>query len=365
MENMDKNSSPASPWIEALELWWQALAPTTPPEHHHILRKLIDQGKSYFALNGEFLKAFQQSPKDEMQPNEWRELWNKGFEVLRENFEHLYHAQPTKTTWDAPLQDWQKATSILSLIPIDNLRELLARHSNMAHEVFGAHLQPLLNVPQMGYTREWQERQQEMSRLWIEYQQAQQAYSALFAKIGIRTINLMQEKVLATETAPNIAVENLRDLYDIWVECGEKAYAETVVTAEFAEVNARLLNTLMSWKLQQRGMADEFASMMNLPTRRELDTLSLRMQQLRRENKALQAGQDGSAIEDIRHELYSLRDEVNMLKNMLKKQQAHSPNTLLARLNPTCVNTPKKTAKKSVSSVSSESPITPPKEENK
>lgn len=85
---------------------------------------------------------------------------------------------------------------------------------------------------------------------------------------------------------------------------------------------------------------------MNMPTRCELDTLSLRMQQLRRENKILQAEQDGSVLDEVRQELYSLHDEVEMLKHILKKQQSSSPNNLLARLNPTCVNAPKKTPKK-------------------
>jgi class III poly(R)-hydroxyalkanoic acid synthase PhaE subunit len=357
METMDKNSSPASPWIEALEMWWQALAPSTPPEHRQVLRKLIDQGKSYFALNGEFLKAFQQAPKEEMLPEEWQKLWENGFATLKENFENLYDSQKHYAAWEAPLNDWQKTAASLSLLPIDHLRNFQDQNSQTAHEIFGAHLQPLLNVPKLGYTREWQERQQEMSQLWIQYQEAQQAYSTVFSKIGIRTINLMQAKVLAIHNSdnPDLEISRLRDLYNLWVECGEAAYAETVVTPEFAEVNAHLINTLMAWKRHQRLVVDEFAGMMNMPTRCELDTLSLRMQQLRRENKELQAEQDGSVLDDVRQELYSLRDEVEMLKHILKKQQTTSPNNLLARMNPSCVNTPKKTVKKT--STEAEMPI--------
>jgi class III poly(R)-hydroxyalkanoic acid synthase PhaE subunit len=82
-------------------------------------------------------------------------------------------------------------------------------------------------------------------------------------------------------------VESARALYDSWVGCCEQVYAEEVKTAEYARISGRLINAQMAVKQRMAIMVDEALGAMNMPTRSELRTLQDRLQETRREYKAL------------------------------------------------------------------------------
>jgi hypothetical protein len=88
------------------------------------------------------------------------------------------------------------------------------------------------------------------------------------------------------------------------VGCCEDVYAEEVQTAEYARIHGQLVNAQMALKQRMSVMVDEALGAMNMPTRSELRTLQDRLQETRRETKAL------------RHELA-----------MMKKQMAASAGT--------------------------------------
>ncbi|MFQ5936933.1 MAG: poly(R)-hydroxyalkanoic acid synthase subunit PhaE, partial [Acidiferrobacterales bacterium] len=78
-----------------------------------------------------------------------------------------------------------------------------------------------------------------------------------------------------------------RELYDVWVDCCEDVYGDYVATDEYAELHARLVNTLMALKRHAGAIIDEVLGAMNMPTRREVNTLHHRLQQMRREGNAM------------------------------------------------------------------------------
>ncbi len=82
-------------------------------------------------------------------------------------------------------------------------------------------------------------------------------------------------------------VDSARGLYDLWVGCCEEVYAEQVMTPEYARIHGRLVNALMALKQRLSIMVDETLGALNMPTRSEVRTLQDRLQETRRENKAL------------------------------------------------------------------------------
>jgi polyhydroxyalkanoate synthase subunit PhaE len=69
------------------------------------------------------------------------------------------------------------------------------------------------------------------------------------------------------------------------------------MTAEYARLHSQVVNTLMALKRRMATMVDETLGAMNMPTRAELRTLQDRLQETRRENKALR--QDVEALKDL------------------------------------------------------------------
>lgn len=329
----DAYTSAADTWADSLELWWKALSPSIEPDQHEVFRKFIEQGKSYFRLNSEFLSILPNLSNSDKDSPEWQRLWDVGMSELRNNFANLTNSgQSNAGFWALPLENWQRTLGIFSVLPLDFLKNLESYLENNEQGFFYEQLKPLCTLPNFNYPQEWQENLQESIRLLIDYQQAQQEYAAVFGKIGLRSIDLLQHNV-ATLQGEEVQFDNLRTVYDLWVECGETAYSEFVNSEEYVNTHARLINSLMTWKQHEQKMVDDILNMFNMPTRKEMDTINLRMHQMRREVKALQKEPNQSAvIAELQHEIKVLRAELETVKK--------------AQKTPTRKTTPRKTTAK-------------------
>jgi len=106
------------------------------------------------------------------------------------------------------------------------------------------------------------------------------------------------------------SLDGLRAVYDLWVDCGEEAYAEMVATPEFPQLQADMVNALMRMKRHEQLMVEEVMTALNVPTRGEIDTTHKRVYELQRQLRQLQdAAEDGGALAELRDELEAVREK--------------------------------------------------------
>ncbi|MCI0400529.1 MAG: class III poly(R)-hydroxyalkanoic acid synthase subunit PhaE, partial [Gammaproteobacteria bacterium] len=183
-----------------------------------------------------------------------------------------------------PLDTWRRTASSMSVLPGDFMQGLKPEGVTRVADRF-------LSVPGVGYTREWQEQVQEWFRLGGEYQTALQNYMNAFGRVAIDSLEHLKKKIVElAEQGRDLTT--LREIYDLWVDSSEGAYAQFVVTDEYAELYGRLVNALMALKHHGRSMVDEGLAAMNMPTRKGFDTMQSRQQDLRRELKTVRAELD-------------------------------------------------------------------------
>ena len=269
----------ANPWEAGLDHWWQAVSPAAPELARDFMSKIMDQGKAFFALADGYTKNLAAMPGTGLGAGA-----GDGWAALSRTLEDMQKAfagglqggdeasRRLMAFWELPYDNWQRLVSSLSLVPGDALR-------NMPHK----HLNQALSAPGLGYTREEQAQYQDLMRRGIEYQQAMQEYLQFFSGLGTKAVGRMRDFMEAQEKP----VESARALYDSWVSCCEQVYAEEVKTAEYARISGRLINAQMAVKQRMAVMVDEALGAMNMPTRSELRTLQDRLQETRREYKAL------------------------------------------------------------------------------
>jgi class III poly(R)-hydroxyalkanoic acid synthase PhaE subunit len=176
----------------------------------------------------------------------------------------------------------------------------------------------------MGYTQKWQDQVQEALRLWVNYQKVQQEYTSTFSAVGSQAVDLLREKLFALSENGK-SIESLRAIYNLWVECSEEAYGKIVNTEEYAEIYGRLINSLMAWKQHERCMVDEMLGALNMPTRQDLESMSARMQAMRREIKVLQVNQ--LVVEELRQEVSTLKCRLKKPSPVRKKSTSKTSST--------------------------------------
>jgi hypothetical protein len=167
-------------------------------------------------------------------------------------------------------------------------------------------------TPAFGQDREQQMQRQALAAATLESMQASARYQALIQRANTQGMQKLQDK-LAEHAEPGRQIESLKALYDLWVDAAEEAYAEIALTDEFRESYGAMANSQMRVRSLQQQQTEQLCQQWGLPTRREMDTLGERLQQVRREARASRAGttvDHSKEITDLRRELAELRRQL-------------------------------------------------------
>jgi class III poly(R)-hydroxyalkanoic acid synthase PhaE subunit len=268
------------PWGEALEQWWRAVSPAAGEAGvaRDFYDRLLDLGRSYFTMAEDLSKSA--SPAAGV--DAWLEQMSAAFSGKAKAGGRA--PRDFMAFFDLPLDTWQRTVSSFSPLPGDFLQGLQPDTSKDIH----ARLDRFLSVPAVGYSRESQQQYQHLGRLVLDYQKAMHEYTAAMSRLGMRSVERMRAKLDEAEQP----VTSVRGLYNLWVDACEEEYAELTMSEEYAEIYGRMVNALMALKRQGAQMVDETLEGLNMPTRREVNTLHRRLQEMRRELRALRSALD-------------------------------------------------------------------------
>ncbi|GMQ90251.1 MAG: hypothetical protein BMS9Abin10_0606 [Gammaproteobacteria bacterium] len=296
---------PGNPWADALDQWWQAVAPAAPSEVEDFYARLVEQGKAFFRVSEGLSESFRGATPAGQPSGQWSGEMEKVFAGLKDTLsgsgtDSQNALRQAMAFWELPLDSWQRTVSSMSVLPSDFLQSLRTEGFERVAPALEGSIDRFLSIPGVGHTRERQEQLQAQWRLWFDYCKAYQDYLAGYAKIGTQSVERLEQR-LKQLLEEDKQITTLRELYDLWVDCCEDVYGDYVATDDYAELHARLVNTLMMLKHHGNAMVDELLAAMNMPTQREIATLQRRLQEMRRDGKALRA------------ELQSLKDQVESL----------------------------------------------------
>lgn len=152
----------------------------------------------------------------------------------------------------------------------------------------------LLSMPTLGYSREHQAAQQRLARTQLEFQQANARYNAQLEKALRDAAGRFRDK-LSEAAEPGQQINSLRDLYDLWVDAAEEAFAEVAFSPEFRQVYGELVNSLMRSRQAYLDVTEPLTKMAGLATRSELDGTARQLHDLRREVVDLKARMGSAA----------------------------------------------------------------------
>lgn len=149
----------------------------------------------------------------------------------------------------------------------------------------------MADLPALGLTRERQEALQRLQRLFIDYLEQYSALAMLWNEVIGDALKRLGE-AMAERFQKNELPQTARQLYDLWVECAEAAYATMAHSPRYAKAQAELGNTLARMRIEQRGLIESVSRELDLPTRSELNTVHRRLKEMKAEIRRLRAELD-------------------------------------------------------------------------
>lgn len=161
-------------------------------------------------------------------------------------------------------------------------------------------------MPGFGLHREQQSKQQALMAAMMESAEQQRRYQALILKANAAGLERLQDR-LADHIEPGRQLESLKSLYDLWVDAAEEAYAEIALSDEFREVYGAMVNAQMRERQLVQEHLEDLCRQLGLPTRSEIDSLGRRLQEVRRELRAMGGGAATGELAELRAELQALK----------------------------------------------------------
>jgi polyhydroxyalkanoate synthesis regulator phasin len=148
-------------------------------------------------------------------------------------------------------------------------------------------------LPAVGLAREQTEAWRELLAAQSEYQHLEQELRTVWSKVQTDALAMLEAAIRerrakqSAGAAPGI--DDYRELYNLWVECGEKVFAEVAHSESYGKLQAQLGNAAIRLKTRQQAMLERALKQFDLPTRSELNTVHKQMRELRERIAALEA----------------------------------------------------------------------------
>jgi hypothetical protein len=133
------------------------------------------------------------------------------------------------------------------------------------------------DVPALGLTREHQQR-------WQQTADAARGVADAQRRLQDYWSDVLHEAAasFAARLAVPVAGVTPRSLYEAWIDCAEAAYARTAQDDLFCEALADYVNATSRWRTHFAAIVEHWSTLLDLPTRSELNSLLRRLQSLER-----------------------------------------------------------------------------------
>lgn len=145
----------------------------------------------------------------------------------------------------------------------------------------------------LGWAREQQQEWRDLAVAQAEYRRLE---SELLGRLfGVQTEALDRlERVLRARASENRPLEHMRELYDLWVECGEDTYFAMARSDEYCRLQADLGNAAVRFRAQQQKIIERWLKRFDLPTRAELNSVHRELRALKERLSRTQESQSRS-----------------------------------------------------------------------
>ena len=276
-------SAPGAPWANAMSGWWPSARPAAPDDTRDFFGKVLEQARHYWSMGAQFSKLIEDIAACEGNKKAILDCVNARFKALQAAAAAAYSSPGAAD----PTQQYEALLALMQTAGAGLSPWLEAGVGAFAPEGGIGRLRARLSMPGLGYSRETQDKLQELLRLWGEYQDNYQEYQSVMTRLNQESLALMQ-KAIIKRSKKDADIRSIKQLYDLWIESSERAYGEYVFTDEYAALNGRLVNSLMAFRQKQNEISEDILAAMNMPTMRAMNTLERRQHQLRKQIKTLE-----------------------------------------------------------------------------
>jgi len=154
-------------------------------------------------------------------------------------------------------------------------------------ELYDKEFKQFLNVPQLGLTREYQERMNRLTDQFNQFQSVTAEFLYLLNQPMEKSFKVLQEQlgVMADEEK---LPDKSKDYYQMWIKILEGHYMKLFQSPEYIQSLGNTLGVLGDFTAARHKMIEDLLQMMPIPTQTDMDELYKEIYLLKKRIKALE-----------------------------------------------------------------------------
>ena len=153
-------------------------------------------------------------------------------------------------------------------------------------DIYKKEIQPILNIPQLGLNRFYQERIYQTIDKYSLHQAALADFLRMVFTPLDKSIRVMEKEIDRLGSEGKLS-ENFEDYYQMWIKVLEGHYMTLFKSPDYLDSLAQTLSTLGDYKMARQKMLTDFFQSFPIPTNREMDELYKEIYLLKKKVNAL------------------------------------------------------------------------------
>jgi hypothetical protein len=133
--------------------------------------------------------------------------------------------------------------------------------------------------PALGLMREHEQAWRDLAEAQAQYRQLESELLSQLNAVQLEALALLEHRV--RERGPSESIKEMRELYDLWVECGEEVYARCVRAEPYCKAQAALANAASELRRRQQVILERALRLFDLPTRSEVNSIHRQLRELK------------------------------------------------------------------------------------
>lgn len=134
-------------------------------------------------------------------------------------------------------------------------------------------------TPALGLMREHDQAWRDLAAAHADYKRTEAELLSMLHRVQLDALGMLEQRIRARRASE--PPKNLRELYDLWIECGEQVYAESSHSEAYCRAQAAFANAATELRAKQQALLERALKVFDLPTRAELNSLHRQLRDLR------------------------------------------------------------------------------------
>ncbi len=185
-------------------------------------------------------------------------------------------------------KQWAEMTGATATGEPENMAEVVKQMTKTFYEAQAEDFRKILNIPQLGINRYYQERFNKAVEKASDYQSALTEFIQLLMIPVEKAYYAVQEEIAKMEKEGKAAIKDSKALYQLWIQKLEDHYMSLLRSDDYMNTLTETLNCLHDYRAARSEFFMDLLQNLPIPTNRDMDELYRDLHILKKRVKELE-----------------------------------------------------------------------------